>query len=258
VAARARPARLDARALGHVQERARIVHAVRRAAATGAVCWAALGRQLQRDPRCVRAVWQRSLGPRGSLQPRRTGGAQNSRPRLALRELLFLKARAGGDPGGEQRGNQRPGRAAARGAHPQPRAPAPRRRGLQTLVFHSPDAYVWEHQASFFRHLGIRVGSSVLLRGLQFLRLTLKDKTRQARARRAPRSALRRPPSALLPPPRARAPRRRAAAPHRGRPHPRRRTRRSCCPSTCGGTPCSCAGKRLWTGRTWWCWTSPR
>jgi hypothetical protein len=76
------------------QERLRIVHAVRAELQLhGHANWAALSRRLGRDGRVIKTIWQRSLGPGGTLRRRATGGRANSKPRLGMQELLFLKAR---------------------------------------------------------------------------------------------------------------------------------------------------------------------
>jgi len=87
----------------------------------------------------IKTIWQRSMGPGGTLRRRATGGRANSKPRLGMQELLFLKA----------------------------------------LWRIRPDSTLDEYVHHFATLLGMRVGRTVVWRGLMLMRLTMKNKTRQ-------------------------------------------------------------------------------
>lgn len=42
-----------------------------------------------------------------------------------------------------------------------------------------PDRHLWEYRLRFLNDLGVHISESVICRGLQLLRLTMKNKTRQ-------------------------------------------------------------------------------
>ena len=49
----------------------------------------------------------------------------------------------------------------------------------QALVKQKPDRHLWEYRLRFLNDLGVHISESVICRGLQLLRLTMKNKTRQ-------------------------------------------------------------------------------